>query len=68
VTLEQQMRAGGLAESHKQGRQVDVAGGKGYETSAGAERRLVWAEGDMVLRLLSDLPLQELVRIAESVR
>jgi hypothetical protein len=69
VTLEQQMRAGGLAESHKQGRQVDVAGGDGYETNAATERRLVWAEGDMVLRLLSDvLPLQELVRIAESVR
>jgi outer membrane lipoprotein-sorting protein len=69
VTLEQQMRAGGLAESHKQGRRVDVAGGEGYETNAATERRLVWAQGDMVLRLLSDsLPLQELVRIAESVR
>ena len=69
LVLEQQMRAGGLAESHKQGRQVDVDGGDSYETNAGAERRLVWAEGDMVLRLLSDvLPLQELVRIAESVR
>jgi outer membrane lipoprotein-sorting protein len=69
VTLEQQMRAGGLAESHRQGRQVDVDGGDGYETNAGTERRLVWAQGDMVLRLLSDvLPLQELVRIAESLR
>jgi outer membrane lipoprotein-sorting protein len=69
VTLEQQMRAGGLAESHKQGRHVAVDGGDGYETNAGTERRLVWAKGDMVLKLLSDnLPLQELVRIAESVR
>jgi outer membrane lipoprotein-sorting protein len=69
LVLEQQIRAGGLAESHKQGRQVDVAGGTGYETNAGAERRLVWAHGDMVLKLLSDvLPLQELLRIAASVR
>jgi outer membrane lipoprotein-sorting protein len=69
LVLEQQMRAGGLAESYKQGRRVDVAGGDGYETNAGTERSLVWAKGDMVLKLMSDdLPLQELVRIAESVR
>jgi outer membrane lipoprotein-sorting protein len=69
LVLEQQMRAGGLAESHKQGRQVDVDGGDGYESNAGAERRLIWAKGDMVLKLWSnDLPQQELVRIAESVR
>jgi outer membrane lipoprotein-sorting protein len=69
LEIEQQFRAGGLAESQRTGDSVSIGGVQGYDQSAGGVTRLVWANGDVVVRLSSDsLPFDELTRIAESMR
>jgi hypothetical protein len=69
LEIDEQYRAGGLAESHRTGQPLPVGRGGGYDQSDGDLARLTWAQGDIVVTLTSDvLPLGELLRAAESMR
>ena len=69
LSMVQQFRAGGLSETQKQGSPVRFDGVDGYDQTTPAGPRLVFATGDIVVTLEANaLDLNELIRIAESVR
>lgn len=67
--VEQRRRAGGVPEALRSGDPVTIRGGiEAYRSTVSDVRRLVWAEGDVVVSLRAGaLPAGELVRIAESM-
>ncbi len=69
VYVEQRRRAGGVPEALRSGDPVTIRGGiEAYSSTVADVRRLVWAEGDVVVSVRADaLPAGELVRIAESM-
>lgn len=69
LVIQQNWRAGGLAESQRIGQPIDIAGSQGYYEASGDETRLTWARDEIIVVLRADaLPLDELIRIAESMR
>ena len=69
LTIDQQMRAGGLPQSLRTGTPVSVQGSEGFRSRNGDEEQLVWSQGDVVITLRSpSLPFEELLRVAESMR
>jgi outer membrane lipoprotein-sorting protein len=69
IEVEEQFRAGGLAESQKTGEATGIAGEPAYLQVDGEVTRLVWNRGDIVITLSANaLDSSELLRIAESMR
>jgi outer membrane lipoprotein-sorting protein len=69
LQLDEQYRAGGLADSQRTGQPLSIGNAEAYDQSTGAIVRLVWAQGDIVVTVMSDvLPMSELLRLAESMR
>jgi hypothetical protein len=69
LQIEQSLRAGGLAESQSVGEVVSIGDAEGYLQRNGSDTALLWARGDLVLRVSSNgLELDELLRVAESMR
>ncbi len=68
LLIEEQYRAGGLAPSQMTGSPVAVGASTGYTSRDGDVLRLVWAKGDIVVTLSSNvLPLEELIKVASSL-
>jgi outer membrane lipoprotein-sorting protein len=68
LLIEQQYRAGGLAPSQLSGTPLTIGAVTGYESSTNGALRLVWAKGDVVVTLSSNvLPLEELIKVALSL-
>jgi outer membrane lipoprotein-sorting protein len=69
LTIEQQMRAGGLPQSLRTGTPASVNGNEGFRSRNGEEEQLVWSKGDVAVTLRSaSLSFEELLRVAESMR
>ncbi|HEX5370717.1 MAG TPA: hypothetical protein VFY10_15015 [Dehalococcoidia bacterium] len=68
LLVEEQFRAGGLAPSQQTGTAVLVGSTTGYETMAGDLRRLIFAQGDVVVTLSSNaLQFEELIKVASTL-
>ncbi len=68
LLVEEQYRAGGLAPSQMTGSPVALGASTGYASRDGDVQRLVFAKGDMVVTLSSDvLPLEELIKVAAAL-
>ena len=69
IEVEEQFRAGGLAQSQKTGEPASVAGEPAYLQVTEGVMRLVWSRGDIVITLSANaLDGNELTRIVESMR
>jgi outer membrane lipoprotein-sorting protein len=69
LSIQQQVRAGGMPASLRAGASTRVGAFDAYQSEVAGVRRLVWYRDELVLTLTSDsLSLDELRRIAESMR